>query len=160
MIFIDFLVVAALQKPSNRRKTFPKGLTSMIWWNTPPRLLEAETFVSQLCYLKEKTLTNGLLLIVSYKSWIICLFFIFKTLTMFIPNEIWYVASLAFLVVYCFHVRVCVSHYRVTNRPSFTLNSAVDFFNQINMLYGTITEFCTVESCAVMSAGPKWVHTY
>lgn len=24
------------------------------------------------------------------------------------------------------------------------------------MLYGTITEFCTEESCAVMSAGPKY----
>ena len=33
---------------------------------------------------------------------------------------------------------------------------AVDFFNQINMLYGTITEFCTEESCALMSAGPKY----
>lgn len=33
---------------------------------------------------------------------------------------------------------------------------AVDFFNQINMLYGTITEFCTEESCAIMSAGPKY----
>lgn len=33
---------------------------------------------------------------------------------------------------------------------------AVDFFNQINMLYGTITEFCTEESCPVMSAGPKY----
>ena len=32
---------------------------------------------------------------------------------------------------------------------------AVDFFNQINMLYGTITEQCTTESCPVMSAGPK-----
>ena len=32
---------------------------------------------------------------------------------------------------------------------------AVDFFNQINMLYGTITEFCTPENCPVMSAGPK-----
>lgn len=32
---------------------------------------------------------------------------------------------------------------------------AVDFFNQINMLYGTITDFCTEESCPVMSAGPK-----
>ncbi|KAJ7385497.1 MOB kinase activator 1B [Desmophyllum pertusum] len=30
------------------------------------------------------------------------------------------------------------------------------FFNQINMLYGTITEFCSAESCAVMSAGPKY----
>lgn len=34
--------------------------------------------------------------------------------------------------------------------------SAVDFFNQINMLYGTITEFCTEESCSIMSAGPKY----
>ena len=33
--------------------------------------------------------------------------------------------------------------------------TAVDFFNQINMLYGTITEHCTTESCPVMSAGPK-----
>ncbi|XP_036004954.1 MOB kinase activator 1B-like [Fundulus heteroclitus] len=36
------------------------------------------------------------------------------------------------------------------------LSSAVDFFNQINMLYGTITDFCTEESCPVMSAGPKY----
>lgn len=34
--------------------------------------------------------------------------------------------------------------------------NTVDFFNQINMLYGTITEFCTEENCAVMSAGPKY----
>ena len=33
----------------------------------------------------------------------------------------------------------------------------MDFFNQINMLYGTITEFCTADSCPVMSAGPKYV---
>ncbi|CAB4374266.1 Mob1/phocein [Rhizophagus irregularis] len=30
-----------------------------------------------------------------------------------------------------------------------------DFFNQINMLYGTITEFCTPQECPVMSAGPQ-----
>ena len=35
---------------------------------------------------------------------------------------------------------------------------AVDFFNQINMLYGTLTEFCTDQSCPVMSAGPKYVN--
>ncbi|CAB0002435.1 unnamed protein product [Nesidiocoris tenuis] len=34
--------------------------------------------------------------------------------------------------------------------------NTVDFFNQINMLYGTITEFCTEESCPIMSAGPKY----
>ena len=44
-------------------------------------------------------------------------------------------------------------HYRFV--MSTRVISAVDFFNQINMLYGTITEFCTAESCAVMSAGPK-----
>lgn len=32
----------------------------------------------------------------------------------------------------------------------------MDFFNQINMLYGTITEFCTEETCGIMSAGPKY----
>ncbi|XP_788775.2 MOB kinase activator 1A [Strongylocentrotus purpuratus] len=34
--------------------------------------------------------------------------------------------------------------------------NTVDFFNQINMLYGTITEFCTTDKCPVMSAGPKY----
>lgn len=34
--------------------------------------------------------------------------------------------------------------------------NTVDFFNQINMLFGTITEFCTIEKCPVMSAGPKY----
>eukprot|EP01098_Paradermamoeba_levis_P016790 TRINITY_DN9295_c0_g1_i1.p1 TRINITY_DN9295_c0_g1~~TRINITY_DN9295_c0_g1_i1.p1 ORF type:complete len:235 (-),score=49.59 TRINITY_DN9295_c0_g1_i1:67-711(-) len=34
--------------------------------------------------------------------------------------------------------------------------NTVDFFNQINMLYGTITEFCTAQDCPVMSAGPKY----
>jgi hypothetical protein len=37
--------------------------------------------------------------------------------------------------------------------------AAVDFFNQINMLYGTITEFCTPQECPVMSAGPKYAPT-
>ena len=34
--------------------------------------------------------------------------------------------------------------------------NTVDFFNQINMLYGTITEFCTEDGCPIMSAGPKY----
>jgi len=34
--------------------------------------------------------------------------------------------------------------------------NTVDFFNQINMLYGTITEFCTQHACTIMSAGPKY----
>ncbi|KAJ3108593.1 hypothetical protein HDU96_007482, partial [Phlyctochytrium bullatum] len=38
--------------------------------------------------------------------------------------------------------------------------NAVDFFNQINMLYGTITEFCTPQECPVMSAGPKYEYLW
>jgi MOB kinase activator 1 len=35
-----------------------------------------------------------------------------------------------------------------------------DFFNQINMLYGTITEFCTDSTCPVMSAGPEFEYRW
>lgn len=33
--------------------------------------------------------------------------------------------------------------------------NTIDFFNQVNILYGTLTEFCTPLSCPTMSAGPK-----
>lgn len=33
--------------------------------------------------------------------------------------------------------------------------NVVDFYNQINMLYGTIAEVCTRQNCPVMNAGPK-----
>eukprot|EP01116_Phalansterium_solitarium_P011383 TRINITY_DN27040_c0_g1_i1.p1 TRINITY_DN27040_c0_g1~~TRINITY_DN27040_c0_g1_i1.p1 ORF type:complete len:223 (+),score=43.98 TRINITY_DN27040_c0_g1_i1:142-810(+) len=38
--------------------------------------------------------------------------------------------------------------------------NTVDFFNQINLLYGSITEFCTPKSCEVMSAGPKYEYLW
>jgi MOB kinase activator 1 len=38
--------------------------------------------------------------------------------------------------------------------------AAVDFFNQINLLYGSITEFCTAKSCDVMSAGPRYEYLW
>lgn len=34
--------------------------------------------------------------------------------------------------------------------------NTVDFYNQINMLYGTITELCTPMTCPSMNAGPKY----
>lgn len=34
--------------------------------------------------------------------------------------------------------------------------NTVDFFNQINLLYGTVSGFCTKQSCPIMNAGPKW----
>ena len=33
--------------------------------------------------------------------------------------------------------------------------NTVDFVNQVNMLFATVTEFCTKEECPVMSAGAK-----
>jgi len=38
--------------------------------------------------------------------------------------------------------------------------STVDFFNQINLLYGSITQFCTKEDCPIMSAGPKFQYLW
>jgi MOB kinase activator 1 len=36
----------------------------------------------------------------------------------------------------------------------------VDFFNEINLLYGTISEFCTAETCPRMSAGPCYAYAW
>jgi len=38
--------------------------------------------------------------------------------------------------------------------------NTVDFFNQVNLLYGSITEFCTPAVCPVMSAGPKYEYLW
>ena len=32
----------------------------------------------------------------------------------------------------------------------------VDFFNRINVIYGTVQDFCTDASCPMMSGGPKF----
>jgi len=38
--------------------------------------------------------------------------------------------------------------------------NTVDFFNQINLLYGSIVECCTKESCKEMNAGPKYEYLW
>ncbi|MED6135687.1 hypothetical protein PIB30_049026 [Stylosanthes scabra] len=38
--------------------------------------------------------------------------------------------------------------------------NAVDFFNQVNILYGTLTEFCTASNCPTMTAGPKYEYRW
>uniref|UniRef100_A0A803M8L7 MOB kinase activator-like 1A n=2 Tax=Chenopodium quinoa TaxID=63459 RepID=A0A803M8L7_CHEQI len=38
--------------------------------------------------------------------------------------------------------------------------NTVDFFNQVNILYGTLTEFCTATSCPTMTAGPKYEYRW
>merc|ERR1711907_179252 len=38
--------------------------------------------------------------------------------------------------------------------------NTVDFFNEISLLYGTITEFCTASTCPIMSAGPNYQYMW
>ncbi|XP_062211506.1 MOB kinase activator-like 1A isoform X1 [Phragmites australis] len=38
--------------------------------------------------------------------------------------------------------------------------NTVDFFNQVNILYGTLMEFCTPATCPAMSAGPKYEYRW
>ncbi|KZV18986.1 MOB kinase activator-like 1 [Dorcoceras hygrometricum] len=39
-------------------------------------------------------------------------------------------------------------------------HAAVDFFNQISVLYATLTESCTPETCPKMSAGPNYEYRW
>lgn len=36
----------------------------------------------------------------------------------------------------------------------------MDAFNEISLLYGTISEYCTPQSCSVMSAGEKYEYLW
>eukprot|EP00040_Diaphanoeca_grandis_P039337 m.258805 g.258805 ORF g.258805 m.258805 type:complete len:215 (-) comp37105_c0_seq1:171-815(-) len=36
----------------------------------------------------------------------------------------------------------------------------VDFFNRINLIYGTVCDFCTEESCPRMSGGPQYEYQW
>jgi len=38
--------------------------------------------------------------------------------------------------------------------------NTVDFFNEISLLYGTITEFCTAQTCPVMSASAQYEYLW
>ncbi|XP_073272226.1 MOB kinase activator-like 1A [Primulina huaijiensis] len=38
--------------------------------------------------------------------------------------------------------------------------NTVDFFNQVTVLYATLSEFCTPENCPKMSAGPKYEYRW
>lgn len=36
----------------------------------------------------------------------------------------------------------------------------VDFFNRINLIYGTVCDYCTETSCPTMSGGPKFEYLW
>lgn len=38
--------------------------------------------------------------------------------------------------------------------------NTVDFYNAISVLFGTLEEFCTVQSCSLMTAGPKYEYLW
>lgn len=38
--------------------------------------------------------------------------------------------------------------------------NTIEFYNDINLLYGMLVEFCTKETCPVMSAGPKYEYLW
>ena len=38
--------------------------------------------------------------------------------------------------------------------------NTIEFYNEINVLYGILLEFCTTESCPTMSAGPKYEYLW
>lgn len=36
----------------------------------------------------------------------------------------------------------------------------VDFFNRINLIYGTVSEFCNEKTCPIMSGGPRYEYRW
>eukprot|EP00347_Sterkiella_histriomuscorum_P007611 403348249 len=38
--------------------------------------------------------------------------------------------------------------------------NTIEFYNEINVLYGILTEFCNAETCPTMSAGPKYEYLW
>ena len=38
--------------------------------------------------------------------------------------------------------------------------NTIEFYNEINVLYGILTEFCTPQTCPTMSAGPKYEYLW
>ena len=36
----------------------------------------------------------------------------------------------------------------------------VDFFNRINLIYGTVSEFCSERTCPIMSGGPRYEYRW
>jgi MOB kinase activator 1 len=38
--------------------------------------------------------------------------------------------------------------------------NTIEFYNEISIIYGTLTEFCSVRTCPIMSAGPKYEYRW
>jgi len=38
--------------------------------------------------------------------------------------------------------------------------NTIEFYNEISIIYGTLTEFCSPETCPIMAAGPKYEYRW
>lgn len=54
------------------------------------------------------------------------------------------------------HTQGGTHQHMTSHMTSHHAHTAVDFFNQTNMLYGTLTAYCTKERCPVMCAGRRY----
>ena len=52
---------------------------------------------------------------------------------------------------------VCQKHSMLFREVAYGTFTVVDFYNQINLLYGSITEFCSPQSCPEMKATDECV---
>ena len=56
-------------------------------------------------------------------------------------------------------VAINSEHMRLRSECMLTiLVSVYDFYTNLNMFYGTLTEFCTLTACSTMAAGNTYVH--
>lgn len=58
------------------------------------------------------------------------------------------------------HLREAVTLPDGEDKNEWLAVNTVDFFNEINLLYGVVAEFCTEQACPIMCAGPKYEYMW
>ena len=41
------------------------------------------------------------------------------------------------------------------DKKEWVASNTLEFYNQVHMMYGTVVEYCTPQTCDIMNAGPK-----
>lgn len=59
-----------------------------------------------------------------------------------------------------FHIIIIVLFSCIYLIHKIELIPVVDFFNRINLIYGTISDYCTHESCPSMTGGPRFEYLW
>ncbi|RKO84377.1 mob as tumor suppressor, partial [Blyttiomyces helicus] len=58
------------------------------------------------------------------------------------------------------NLRAAVELPEETTREEWLAVNTVDFYNQINLLYGCVSEYCTGVACPAMTAGPRYEYLW